>query len=85
MIRQIFTEGILLKQFGTGFEEKPALRDQMEIVTKCDIVIDAGRHSGAKVKHYDTSRDIHASVDASLVEMGIEYIDLLLIHRPDRS
>ena len=69
---------------GQALKRKPALRDQMEIVTKCDIVIDAGRHSGAEVKHYDTSREhIHASVDASLVEMGIEYIDLLLIHRPD--
>ena len=36
------------------------------------------------VKHYDTSRDhIHASVDASLTEMRVDHIDLLLIHRHD--
>ena len=36
------------------------------------------------MKHYDTSKaHIDASVEASLTEMGIEHIDLLLIHRPD--
>lgn len=62
----------------------PALRDRIEIVTKCDIVAPAGRHSGARIKHYDTSAaHIEESVDASLKLMGIERIDLLLIHRPD--
>ena len=69
---------------GAALKANPALRAQMEIVTKCDIVVDAGRHSGARVKHYDTSKaHIDASVEASLTEMGIEHIDLLLIHRPD--
>ena len=62
----------------------PALRDKIEIVTKCDIVAPVGRHSSVKVKHYDTSRaHIEASIDASLRLMGIDHIDLLLIHRPD--
>lgn len=69
---------------GGALKANPALRAKMEIVSKCDIVVDAGRHAGARVKHYDTSREhIHASVDASLFEMGIDHIDLLLIHRPD--
>ncbi len=62
----------------------PALRNRVEIITKCDIVAPAGRHSGARVKYYDTSRGhILSSVDASLRLMGIDHIDLLLIHRPD--
>ncbi|MHA6327186.1 aldo/keto reductase [Roseivivax sp. CAU 1753] len=60
------------------------LRDRIEIVTKCDIVAPAGRYADRRVKHYDTSRaHILASVDHSLELMGIEQIDLLLIHRPD--
>ena len=60
------------------------LRDKIEIVTKCNIVAQAGRHAMARVKYYDTSRaHIIASVDASLRLMGVDYIDLLLIHRPD--
>ncbi len=62
----------------------PELRNQIEIVTKCDIVAPVGRYADAKVKHYDTSRaHILASVDHSLRLMKIDHIDLLLIHRPD--
>ena len=69
---------------GAALKANPSLPKQIEIVTKCDILIDAGRHSGTRVKHYNTSRDhIHASVDASLTEMSVDHIDLLLIHRPD--
>jgi len=61
-----------------------ALRNKMEIVTKCDIIAPVGRYADARVKYYDTSRaHIMASVDHSLRLMGIDYIDLLLIHRPD--
>ena len=61
-----------------------ALRDKIEIVTKCNIVAPVGRHAMARVKYYDTSRaHITASIDASLRLMGVDYIDLLLIHRPD--
>jgi predicted oxidoreductase len=69
---------------GAALRAAPSLRGQIEIVTKCDIVAPVGRHAAARVKHYDTSAaHINASVDASLREMGIDTIDLLLIHRPD--
>ncbi len=69
---------------GTALKANPSLRQHMEIVSKCDIVIDAGRHSGARVKHYNTTAaHINTSVDASLAEMGIDEIDVLLVHRPD--
>lgn len=69
---------------GAALKANPFLRHQMELVTKCDIVIDAGRHAGARVKHYDTSRaHIHDSIDASLVALGTDFIDVALIHRPD--
>ena len=69
---------------GAAMMANPSLRQRMEIVSKCDIVIDAGRHSGARVKHYNTTAaHINASVEASLAEMGINEIDVLLVHRPD--
>ena len=70
--------------FGDALRVAPALKDRIEIVTKCDIVAPVGRHAAARVKHYDTSRaHITQSVETSLRLMGIEAIDLLLIHRPD--
>ncbi len=69
---------------GATLRAAPALRDRIEIVTKCDIVAPVGRHRGARVKHYDTSAaHITASVDMSLKLMATDRIDLLLIHRPD--
>jgi predicted oxidoreductase len=69
---------------GAALKSAPALRGQIEIVTKCDIVAPAGRHSGARVKYYDTSAaHITASVEASLKLMNIDTIDTLLVHRPD--
>jgi predicted oxidoreductase len=69
---------------GAALKAAPGLRDRIEIVTKCDIVAPVGRHSAARVKHYDTSQaHITASVEASLREMATDRIDLLLIHRPD--
>lgn len=69
---------------GGALKANPALRNKMEIVTKCDIVAPVGRHEQATVKYYDTSRQhIERSVETSLSDMGIDTIDLLLIHRPD--
>ncbi|MEO1405785.1 MAG: aldo/keto reductase [Pseudomonadota bacterium] len=69
---------------GACFRQAPGLRDKLEIVTKCDIIAPVGRYADAPVKYYDTSRDhILASADHSLRLMGIDHIDLLLIHRPD--
>lgn len=69
---------------GAALRAAPALKDQIEIVTKCDIVAPAGRHANARVKHYDTgAAHIAASVDDSLRLMEVDQIDTLLIHRPD--
>lgn len=69
---------------GAALKQTPALKDKIEIVTKCDIVEGMGRYTGVPLKHYDTSRaHIEASVDHSLRLMNVERIDLLLIHRPD--
>ena len=62
----------------------PEIKDRIEVVTKCDIVAPMGRYADAPLKYYDTSRaHITASVDHSLRLMGLDKIDLLLIHRPD--
>ena len=67
---------------GAGLTQ--SIKDQIEVVTKCDIVAPMGRYADAKVKYYDTSRaHILASVDHSLRLMGLDKIDLLLVHRPD--
>jgi len=69
---------------GNALKANPALRPQIEIITKCDIVAPAGRYADKRVKYYDTSKaHIDFSVECSLRDMGIDHIDMLLIHRPD--
>lgn len=69
---------------GAALKAAPALKDQIEIVTKCDIVAPAGRYADAPCKFYDTSAaHVTASVDHSLRLMNVDKIDTLLIHRPD--
>ena len=69
---------------GAALKAAPALKDKIEIVTKCDIVAPAGRYADASCKVYDTSAaHVTASVDHSLRLMNIDRIDTLLIHRPD--
>jgi len=69
---------------GNAIKSSPTVRDQMQIITKCDIMLLSKHYPNRKVKHYDTSAaHIQASVDASLKKMCIDRIDLLLLHRPD--
>ena len=68
--------------FGEVLKMQPGLRHQLEIVSKCGIEL--VNHRDARVNHYDASpRAIRASVETSLQRLGTDYLDVLLIHRPD--
>ncbi len=70
--------------FGEALAAAPALRQRMQIVSKCGIRLVSANRSGHAIKSYDSSRaHVLASVDASLQALRTEHIDLLLIHRPD--
>ncbi|MCL2915880.1 aldo/keto reductase [Shewanella corallii] len=69
---------------GEALKLKPSIRQQLQIITKCGIKLVSDNGPGCQVNHYDSGRDhILKSVDDSLTRMGLERIDLLLIHRPD--
>ncbi|RZT98078.1 aldo/keto reductase [Rivibacter subsaxonicus] len=62
----------------------PALRQRLQIVTKCGIRLVSPARPLHRLKSYDTSAaHLRASVEASLRALGVERIELLLIHRPD--
>ena len=69
---------------GAALKDAPQLRSQMEIVTKCGILLNTAAYPERRLKFYDTgAQHIAASVDQSLINMNIDQIDCLLIHRPD--
>ncbi|PPA72439.1 aldo/keto reductase [Jeotgalibacillus proteolyticus] len=70
--------------FGEAISLKPSLRSKMEIITKCGIVLESPNRPEHKSHHYNTTKQhILESVHHSLKNLQTDYIDLLLIHRPD--
>lgn len=71
----IYGRGKCEEVFGAALKRNPALRDKIYIQTKCSIV------PGSM---YDFSKEhIISAVDGSLKRLGVEHIDVLLLHRPD--
>lgn len=71
----IYAGGMCEEKFGNMLRREPSLRNKMTIQTKCGIVIGKG---------YDFRPEYLLScVEGSLKRLGIEQIDILLLHRPD--
>jgi predicted oxidoreductase len=72
------------KAFGAVLKRIPSLRSRIQLISKCGIRLLSSKYSETWIKHYDTSRaHILRSVDQTLADLGTDYLDLLLIHRPD--
>jgi predicted oxidoreductase len=72
------------EQFGAALALRPELRSEMEIVTKCGIMLLSENRPHTCVHHYNTTYDhIIASAERSLQNFQTDYLDVLLIHRPD--
>lgn len=70
--------------FGQAAANTTIARDQLQLVSKCGIKLISAKKPAHTIKHYDTSREhIMASVENSLRALRTDYLDLLLIHRPD--
>lgn len=70
----IYSKGQAEARFAEALNMTPSLRERMILQTKC-----AHRYT-----YYDASKEhILASVDGSLQRLRTDYIDVLLLHRPD--
>ena len=76
----IYTFGKAEKAFGQVLTERPQLREQMYIQSKCGIRF----ADNAGPKRYDFSAQwVSSSVDNILSRLTTEYLDILILHRPD--
>ncbi len=70
--------------FGAALAASGVDRSSIQLVTKCGIKLASANRPRHKMHCYDTScSHILASVENSLKCLHTDYIDLLLIHRPD--
>lgn len=83
----IYADGECEKLFGEVLREvlcdDPGIREKFILTSKCGI-----RHERSSClpnpKRYDFSADyLIKSVEGSLTRLGVEYLDLFLLHRPD--
>jgi predicted oxidoreductase len=70
----IYGGGKSEERFSEALDMKPQLREQMILQTKC----------GIRRGYFDFSKDhILSAVDGSLKRLRTDYVDVLLLHRPD--
>jgi predicted oxidoreductase len=79
----IYARGKSEAVFAEVWDQMPRLREQIVLQTKCGIRF-AGDPDPESPGRYDFSYDhIVNSVAGSLRRLGTDYVDLLLLHRPD--
>jgi predicted oxidoreductase len=79
----IYGRGRCEEAFAGIWQERPGLRGQIVLQTKCGIRFEDDPVEGG-LRRYDFSREhILHSVDASLGRLKTDYVDILLLHRPD--
>ncbi len=76
----IYTRGKAEQVFRHVLDKQPGLRERIVIQSKCGIRLSEGNLPN----RFDFSREhILKSVDGILSRLGTDYIDILLLHRPD--
>lgn len=71
-------------RFGQVIKRRPDLKQRVRVTTKCGIKLITENRPSYKIKSYDSSKaHIIFSAENSLKELGLESMDLFLIHRPD--
>lgn len=70
--------------FGKVIKRRSDLKSKVQITTKCGILLITPNRPHHKIKSYNSTKDhILFSAENSLQELGVDQLDLLLIHRPD--
>lgn len=79
----IYGNGLAESLFGRVLRDVPGMRDRVVIGSKCGIRWQ-GDPDAAAPHRWDFSREhIVRSCEASLTRLGVERIDLYMLHRPD--
>jgi predicted oxidoreductase len=69
--------------FGEALKAAPALRERMQLVTKCGIRLRSAQRQ-YRLNYYDTAAPyVRAQVEQSLRNLHTDRLDAVLIHRPD--
>jgi predicted oxidoreductase len=76
----IYGRGECERIFGQVLKDAPEMRDRIVLASKCGI---RPPWDGAQQCYDSSPEHILTSVDQSLQRLGVDHLDLLMIHRPD--
>lgn len=79
----IYARGKSERIFGEVLRAVPGLRERIVVQSKCGIRFADTPERGTPGRYDFSYEHIVGSVDASLTRLGIEQMDILLLHRPD--
>ena len=72
------------QRFGEVLKRRPDLRSEIRITTKCGIRLVTPNRPQHRIKSYDSTKEhIIWSAENSVRELGVDHLDVLLLHRPD--
>ncbi len=79
----IYRWGKAEEAFAAIWSEVPHLREKIIVQSKCGIVMDNQLYEGSLTNFNFSYEHILRSVEASLKRLQTDYLDVLLLHRPD--
>ena len=72
------------ERFGAVIKRRPDLKSKIQVTTKCGIQLVTPNRPQHQLKSYNlTKAHIIQSVEHSLKTLGLDVLDVLLLHRPD--
>ena len=79
----IYCRGKSEEVFAAVWQDSPSLREKIILQTKCGIRFKEDPSIGAPLRYDFSYEHILRSVEGSLRRLQTEYLDVLLLHRPD--
>lgn len=79
----IYCRGEAERVLGEALREVPEMRRRVAVATKCGIRPAGDPHPDSPARYEFTAAHIIQSCENSLQRLGIETIDLFMLHRPD--
>jgi len=79
----IYCRGKSEETFATLWQEIPGLRDKIIVQSKCGICFDGDPNPDSPQRFDFSYEHIIESVNSSLKRLNTDYLDVLLLHRPD--
>lgn len=82
-LADIYGGGACERIFGLALKGRKGMRERIVVATKCGIRFPDDPGPGAPYRYDASAAHIIRQTEGSLERMGIDTIDLLMIHRPD--